>query len=149
MKIPVKIKLTRGMEAPAYATDGSAAVDLRAALDEGTTVTIAPGERALIPTGIAIAPESQDVVAILAPRSGLACKKGIRLSNGIGVIDADYRGEIGVSLHNTGKEDFVVARGDRIAQMMFMPVYAAAFTVCEELDETARGAGGFGSTGTK
>ncbi|MBQ3063508.1 MAG: dUTP diphosphatase [Clostridia bacterium] len=149
MKIPVKIKLTRGMEAPTYATDGSAAVDLRAALDEGTTVTIAPGERALIPTGIAIAPESSDVVAILAPRSGLACKKGIRLSNGIGVIDADYRGEIGVSLHNTGHEDFVVARGDRIAQMMFMPVYAAAFAVCDELDETARGAGGFGSTGTK
>ena len=149
MKIPVKIKLTRGMEAPTYATDGSAAVDLRAALDEGVTVTIAPGERALIPTGLAIAPESSDVVAILAPRSGLACKKGIRLSNGIGVIDADYRGEIGVSLHNTGKEDFVVARGDRIAQMMFMPVYAATFTVCDELDETARGAGGFGSTGTK
>lgn len=149
MKIPVKIKLTRGMEAPTYATDGSAAVDLRAALPEGTTVTIAPGERALIPTGLAIAPESCDVVAILAPRSGLACKKGIRLSNGIGVIDADYRGEIGVSLHNTGHEDFVVARGDRIAQMMFMPVYTADFTVCDELDETARGAGGFGSTGTK
>ena len=149
MKIPVKIKLSRGMEAPTYATDGSAAVDLRAALAEGETVTIAPGERALIPTGLAIAPESRDVVAILAPRSGLACKKGIRLSNGIGVIDADYRGEIGVSLHNTGKEDFVVARGDRIAQMMFMPVYAATFTVCEELDETERGAGGFGSTGTK
>ena len=149
MKIPVNIKLSRGMEAPTYATDGSAAVDLRAALDEGVTVTIAPGERALIPTGLAIAPESSDVVAILAPRSGLACKKGIRLSNGIGVIDADYRGEIGVSLHNTGHEDFVVARGDRIAQMMFMPVYAASFTVCDELDETARGAGGFGSTGTK
>ncbi len=149
MKIPVKIKLTRGMEAPTYATDGSAAVDLRAALDEGAAVTIAPGERALIPTGIAIAPESADVVAILAPRSGLACKKGIRLSNGIGVIDADYRGEIGVSLHNTGHEDFVVARGDRIAQMMFMPVYAADFTVCDALDETARGTGGFGSTGTK
>lgn len=149
MKIPVNIKLSRGMEAPTYATDGSAAVDLRAALDEGVTVTIAPGERALIPTGLAIAPESSDVVAILAPRSGLACKKGIRLSNGIGVIDADYRGEIGVSLHNTGHENFVVARGDRIAQMMFMPVYAASFTVCDELDETARGAGGFGSTGTK
>ena len=149
MKIPVKIKLTRGMEAPTYATDGAAAVDLRAALPEGTTVTIAPGERALIPTGLAIAPESRDVVAILAPRSGLGCKKGIRLSNGIGVIDADYRGEIGVSLHNTGHEDFVVARGDRIAQMMFMPVYTADFTVCDELDETARGAGGFGSTGTK
>ena len=149
MKLPVKILLSRGMEPPAYATDGAAAVDLRAALDEGVTVTIAPGERALIPTGLAIAPESRDVVAILAPRSGLACKKGIRLSNGIGVIDADYRGEIGVSLHNTGKEDFVVARGDRIAQMMFMPVLTADFIVSESLDETERGAGGFGSTGVK
>ena len=147
MKIPVKILLSRGMSAPTYATDGSAAVDLRAAIDEGTTVTIAPGERALIPTGLAIAPESRDVVAILAARSGLACKKGIRLSNGIGVIDADYRGEIGVSLHNTGHEDFVVERGDRIAQMMFMPVYTADFIVSDSLDETERGAGGFGSTG--
>ena len=149
MKLPVKILLSRGMEAPTYATDGAAAVDLRAALNEGETVTIAPGDRALIPTGIAIAPERRDVVAILAPRSGLGCKKGIRLSNGIGVIDADYRGEIGVSLHNTGKEDFVVARGDRIAQMMFMPVLTADFIVSDSLDETERGAGGFGSTGVK
>ena len=79
MKIPVKILLSRGMEVPTYATDGSAAVDLRAALDEGVTVTIAPGERALIPTGIAIAPESRDVVAILAARSGLAIKNGAKL----------------------------------------------------------------------
>lgn len=149
MKIPVKILLTRGMEMPTYATEGSAAVDLRAALDEGTTVVIAPGERALIPTGIAIAPESRDVVAILAARSGLAIKKGIRLSNGIGVIDADYRGEICVGLHNTGAEPFEVNRGDRIAQMMFMPVYGAEFIKSEALDETARGAGGFGSTGVK
>ena len=149
MKLPVKILLSRGMEVPTYATDGSAAVDVRAALDEGQTVVIAPGDRALIPTGLAISPERSDVVAILAPRSGLACKKGIRLSNGIGVIDADYRGEIGVSLHNTGKEDFVVARGDRIAQMMFMPVLTADFIVSDTLDETERGAGGFGSTGVK
>lgn len=149
MKIPVKILLSRGMELPTYATDGSAAVDLRAALDEGTTLTIAPGERALVPTGIAIAPESREVVAILAARSGLAIKKGIRLSNGIGVIDADYRGEIRVGLHNTGHEPFVVVRGDRIAQMMFMPVLTADFIVADTLDETARGAGGFGSTGVK
>lgn len=149
MKIPVKILLSRGMEVPTYATDGSAAVDLRAALPENEPVTIAPGERALIPTGIAIAPESHEVVAILAARSGLAIKKGIRLSNGIGVIDADYRGEICVGLHNTGAEPFVVNRGDRIAQMMFMPVLSADFIVSDSLDETARGAGGFGSTGVK
>ena len=149
MKIPVKILLSRGMDVPTYATDGSAAVDLRAALDEGVTVTIAPGERALIPTGLAIAPESREVVAILAARSGLAIKKGIRLSNGIGVIDADYRGEICVGLHNTGTEPFVVCRGDRIAQMMFMPVMSADFIVSDTLDETERGAGGFGSTGVK
>ena len=149
MKIPVKILLSRGMEAPTYATEGSAAVDLRAALPENEPITIAPGSRALIPTGIAIAPESRDVVAILAARSGLAIKKGIRLSNGIGVIDADYRGEICVGLHNTGTEPFEVNRGDRIAQMMFMPVLAADFIVADTLDETARGAGGFGSTGVK
>ncbi len=149
MKIPVKILLSRGMEAPTYATEGSAAVDLRAALPENEPITIAPGSRALIPTGIAIAPESHDVVAILAARSGLAIKKGIRLSNGIGVIDADYRGEICVGLHNTGTEPFEVNRGDRIAQMMFMPVLCADFIISETLDETARGAGGFGSTGVK
>ena len=149
MKIPVKILLSRGMEMPTYATDGSAAVDLRAAVEENAPVTIAPGERALIPTGIAISPERKDVVAILAARSGLAIKKGIRLSNGIGVIDSDYRGEICVGLHNTGKEPFTVCRGDRIAQMMFMPVLAAEFIAADTLDETERGAGGFGSTGVK
>ena len=149
MDIKVKILLSRGMEMPAYATDGSAAVDLRAAIDEGTTVVIAPGERALIPTGIAISPESKNVVAIVAARSGLAIKKGICLSNSIGVIDSDYRGEICVGLFNTSKEPFTVCRGDRIAQMMFMPVYAAKFLQADSLDETERGAGGFGSTGVK
>lgn len=149
MDINVKILLSRGMEAPAYATDGSAAIDLRAAIDEGTTVTIEPGERALIPTGLAISPETKGVVAIVAARSGLAIKQGICLSNGIGVIDSDYRGEICVGLHNTSRVPFTVNRGDRIAQMMFMPVLAAKLIEAASLDETARGAGGFGSTGVK
>ncbi len=147
MKLNVQIKLTRGQTLPAYATDGSAAVDLRAALD--APVEIAPGGRAMIPTGVAIAPETRDVVAIVAARSGLAVKKGICLSNGIGVIDADYRGEICVGLLNTSAEAFTVTPGDRIAQLMFLPVLAANFLPVEELDETARGAGGFGSTGVK
>ncbi|MBQ8716808.1 MAG: dUTP diphosphatase [Clostridia bacterium] len=149
MDINVKILLTRGMEAPAYATEGSAAIDLRAAIDEGTTVKIEPGERALIPTGLAISPETTGVVAIVAARSGLAIKQGICLSNGIGVIDSDYRGEICVGLHNTSRVPFTVNRGDRIAQMMFMPVLAAKLIEAASLDETARGAGGFGSTGVK
>ena len=147
MKIPVKVLLSRGMDMPTYATDGSAAVDLRAALDEGTTVTIAPGERAMIPTGMAISLESANVVAILAARSGLAVKSGINLANGIGVIDSDYRGEIGVCLINHGEEPFEIHRGDRIAQMMFLPVATASFLEVASLDETERGAGGFGHTG--
>lgn len=145
--LPVKIQLLRGQSMPAYATDGSAAVDLRAAVAE--SVTIPAGGRALIPTGIAIAPERRDVVAVVAARSGLAVKKGICLSNGIGVIDADYRGEISVGLSNTSAEDFTVNPGDRIAQLLFLPVLTAAFTAVDALDETTRGAGGFGSTGVK
>ena len=149
MKTDVKILLSRGMTMPAYATDGSAAVDLRAALDEGAPVTIQPGERAMIPTGISIALESANVVAILAARSGLAVKSGINLANGIGVIDSDYRGEICVGLYNSSNVPFTVNRGDRIAQLMFMPVYTAKLIEAATLDETARGAGGFGSTGVK
>ena len=149
MNLNVKIKLTRGMTAPEYATDGSAAVDLRAAIEEGEVLTLNPGERAMIPTGVSVAPETKDVVAIVAGRSGLGIKSGVTLSNCIGVIDNDYRGEICVGLINHGDKPFEVRRGDRIAQLMFMPVYAASFIVTEELDETARGAGGFGSTGVK
>ena len=149
MNLNVKILLSRGMEMPAYATDGSAAVDLRAAIDEGTTVTIEPGCRAMIPTGMAIALENANVVAILAARSGLAVKSGINLANGIGVIDSDYRGEICVGLYNSSDVPFTVNRGDRIAQLMFMPVYTANLIEAASLDETARGAGGFGSTGVK
>lgn len=147
--VNVKIKLSRGMTLPKYATDGSAAIDLCAALEEGEKIVLAPGERKVIPTGISIAPETRDVVAVVAARSGLGTKKGICLSNGIGVIDSDYRGEIGVGLFNTGKEDFTIERGDRIAQMMFLPVFAANLIEADELDETERGAGGFGSTGVK
>jgi dUTP pyrophosphatase len=149
MNLNVKIKLSRGMTAPEYATAGSAAVDLRAALDEGSVVTIAPGERLLIPTGLSISPESSNVVAIIAGRSGLGVKKGVSLANGIGVIDSDYRGEIQVCLINRGSEPFEVRRGDRIAQMMFLPVLAASFIPVDSLDETDRGTGGFGSTGMK
>lgn len=149
MNLNVKIKLTRGMTCPEYATSGSAAVDLRAALEENEIVTLAPGEKAMIPTGISISPESADVVAIVAGRSGLGVKKGVTLSNGIGVIDSDYRGEICVGLINHGTQPFEVRRGDRIAQMMFMPVMTASFLPVEELDETARGSGGFGHTGVK
>ncbi len=149
MKTDVKILLSRGMTMPAYATEGAAAVDMRAAIDEGTTVTIEPGCRAMIPTGMAIALENANVVAILAARSGLAVKSGINLANGIGVIDSDYRGEICVGLYNSSDVPFTVNRGDRIAQLMFMPVYTANLIEAETLDETARGAGGFGSTGVK
>ena len=148
MKLNVKLKLSRGMTAPEYATSGSAAVDLRAALEENETVTLAPGEKAMIPTGLAISPETTDVVAVIAGRSGLGVKKGVTLSNSIGVIDSDYRGEISVGLINHGSEPFEIKRGDRIAQMMFLPVLTANFLVTETLDETERGAGGFGSTGT-
>ena len=137
------------MAMPTYATEGSAAVDLRAAIEENEPLTLAPGARALIPTGVAIAPEGRDVVAVVAARSGLAVKHGICLANGIGVIDADYRGEILVGLLNTSEADFVIRRGDRIAQMMFLPVAHAAFLQTDTLDETTRGAGGFGSTGVK
>ena len=143
----VKIKrLVPEAKLPAYGSASAAGADLYALLD--APLTIPAGATVLVHTGIALAiPEG--MVGLIYARSGLATKRGLAPANKVGVIDADYRGEIGVSLHNTGKEDFVVARGDRIAQMMFMPVYAAAFAVCDELDETERGAGGFGSTGTK
>ena len=144
-KINVKIMMTRDMPTPAYATDGSAAVDLRAA----ESLSIEPGQRALVPTGVHIAPETKNVVAIVAARSGLAIKHGISLSNGIGVIDSDYRGEVCVGLINHSYKTFNIERGDRVAQLMFMPVLIADLIESESLDETERGAGGFGSTGVK
>ena len=147
MKLNVNIKLTRGMSAPEYASETAAAVDLRAALEENEVIILLPGERAKIPTGVAISPETSDVVAVVAGRSGHGLKNGVTMANSIGVIDSDYRGEISVVLINHGSEPFEIRRGDRIAQMMFLPVFAANFLPVDELDETARGAGGFGHTG--
>lgn len=144
----VKIKKLRdNATIPAYATAGSAACDLRAAID--APVTLEPNDIAKIPTGIAVSLPSNECVAIVCARSGLATKFGISLANGIGVIDSDYRGEILVALINKGKEAFVVNPDERIAQLMFMPVFPVNFIESENLDETERGSGGFGSTGTK
>src|SRR5262249_39690234 len=129
---------------PAYATEHSAGVDLLAAVKED--VVIAPGKRALIPTGISIAlPEGYE--AQVRPRSGLALKNGVTVLNSPGTIDADYRGEVGVILINHGDEPFRVTRGSRIAQMIIAQYARAAFSRAETLEASARGAGGFGSTG--
>jgi dUTP pyrophosphatase len=129
---------------PAYATAQSAGVDLMAAI-EGE-VTLAPGARQLIPTGLSIAlPAGYE--AQVRPRSGLALKHGITVLNSPGTIDADYRGEVKVLLVNHGAEAFVLKRGDRIAQMVVAPVTRIAWNLVETLDETERGAGGYGSTG--
>lgn len=145
-EINVKIKILReDIPLPAYETAGSAAFDLRAAID--SEVTVAPGEHQLFPTGIAIAPETSGAVAIVCARSGLGGKRGVTLTNGIGVIDSDYRGEVRVSLLNTSDEPYTVAPGERIAQLMFVPVLHANLIPADSLDETERGEGGFGSTG--
>ena len=130
---------------PAYATAGAAAMDLCACMEE--PVTLAPGGRQGIPTGIAIALPSADYVALVFARSGLGIKHGVVPGNCVGVIDSDYRGEIMVGLYNSGESEYTVQPGDRIAQLMVLPILRPTLTVVEELDETERGAGGFGSTG--
>ncbi|MDP2699310.1 dUTP diphosphatase [Thalassospira sp.] len=129
---------------PAYATDQAAAVDLQAAITGN--VVLAPGKRAMIETGIAIALPA-GFEAQVRPRSGLAAKNGVTVLNSPGTIDADYRGEIKVILINHGDVDFVIERGMRIAQMVIAPVLQVGWNRVDDLDETARGAGGFGSTG--
>lgn len=130
---------------PAYQTPGSAAMDLAALLDE--PVTIAPRELVSIPTGLAAALPSAEYAALVFARSGLGIKHGIALSNGVGVIDSDYRGEIRVGLTNLSDKPYTIQPGDRIAQLMVIPVVQAAVMEQNELPATARGAGGFGSTG--
>ena len=131
--------------APFYATPGSAAMDLHACVEEG--VVIPAGGRKVIPTGIAIALPGPQYVALVFARSGLGIKHGIAPANCVGVIDSDYRGEIMVGLQNSGDTDYTVQPGDRIAQLMITPVVQAQVTMVDELDDTQRGAGGFGSTG--
>ena len=130
---------------PKFATAGAACMDLCACID--APVTLEVGARALIPTGIAIALPSVDYVALVFARSGLGIKQGVCLSNGVGVIDSDYRGEIGVGLVNLGQSAYTVQPGDRIAQLMVTPVVQPTVVQVSALDDTDRGAGGFGSTG--
>ncbi|MDE2385338.1 MAG: dUTP diphosphatase [Alphaproteobacteria bacterium] len=143
----IEVKIQRlengaGLELPAYATAGAAGLDLRAA----ESATLKPGARCLMPTGLAIAlPDNTE--AQVRPRSGLAVKHGVTVLNAPGTIDCDYRGEIKVPLINLGQEDFVITRGDRIAQMVIAPVLQARLVEAPSLNGTARGAGGFGSSG--
>ena len=141
----VSPKIGKEIPLPFYATPGSAAMDLHACVDEA--VTIPAGQRRTIPTGIAIALPSADYVALVYARSGLGIKHGIAPANCVGVIDSDYRGEIIVALTNLSDTDYTIQPGDRVAQLVIMPVTQADINVVDELDETERGAGGFGSTG--
>ena len=148
MKLNVKAlspKIGTEIPFPFYATPGSAAMDLHACLDEA--VVIPAGGRSMIPTGLAIALPDAGHVALVYARSGLAIKHGIAPANCVGVIDSDYRGEILVGLQNASDSDYTVQPGDRIAQLMIAPVIQAEISMVDELDDTARGAGGFGSTG--
>lgn len=142
----LKIKLLApDVPLPQYATAGSAAMDLTAHID--APVTIEPHQRVLLPTGIAIALPSAEYVALVFARSSMGVKHGIALSNGVGVIDSDYRGEIHVGLTNLSDSPYTIQPGDRVAQLAVMPVVQANVIPVAELDETDRGAGGFGSTG--
>ena len=144
----LKIKKVReNAKIPFRATPGSAGMDLYACIDE--PITLKKGEKAVIPTGIAIALPSAELCAFLFARSGLAIKHGIGLLNSVGVIDSDYRGEGCVGVINQLDEPYTIEPDERIAQMVIMPVSLIPVTEVDELDETERGAGGFGSTGTK
>lgn len=146
MEIPVKIKkLRENAVIPKYATSGSAACDLCYCGEED--LVIPAGKTVPVPTGIAISFGRDDIVALVYARSGMAIKSGIAPANCVGVIDSDYRGEILAGLHNHSEKDYTVSPGDRVAQLMFAPVYRAAFEEADSLDSTERGGGGFGSTG--
>jgi len=143
--VPVRLKRLahgQGLDLPAYATDGAAGMDVVAAED----AVLAPGARHAVATGVSVAiPEGYEIQ--VRPRSGLALKHGISVPNTPGTIDSDYRGELKVILINLGSEPFAIHRGDRIAQLVLAPVTRAAWVEVDELDDTARGGGGFGSTG--
>jgi deoxyuridine 5'-triphosphate nucleotidohydrolase len=138
-------RLGDALPLPAYATDGSAGMDLRACLD--APLTLAAGQAELVPTGIAIHIADPGLAAMLLPRSGLGHKHGVVLGNLVGLIDSDYQGQLMVSLWNRGREPFTVQPGERIAQMIIVPVVRARFEVVEAFESSARGAGGFGHTG--
>jgi len=142
----LRLPHAEGLPLPAYETAGAAGMDLRAAVPESEPITLAPGARIAAPTGFAYGlPLGYE--AQVRPRSGLALKNGITCLNSPGTVDSDYRGEVKVILINHGEADFIIRRGDRIAQLVIAPVVQAAWAEVDALDETARGAGGFGSTG--
>jgi len=130
---------------PAYATPGSAGLDLRACLD--AELQLAPGQTVLIPTGLSIFIADANLCATILPRSGLGHKNGIVLGNLVGLIDSDYQGPLMVSMWNRGNDSFTIQPGDRIAQLVFMPVVQAEFNIVDSFEQTARGEGGFGHSG--
>ena len=145
--VPIlRLPHSQGLPLPAYETALAAGMDLRAAVPDEEPLVLKPGARAAVPTGLAFALPA-GFEAQVRPRSGLALKAGLTCLNTPGTIDADYRGEVKVILVNLGEEDFTIRRGERIAQLVIAPVVQAAWTEVETLDDTARGAGGFGSTG--
>lgn len=144
----VRLPHAQGLPLPAYETAQAAGMDLRAAVPDDAPLTLKPGSRFAVPTGLAFAlPPGFE--AQVRPRSGLALKSGVTVLNTPGTVDADYRGEVKVILINLGEEDFTIRRGDRIAQLVVAPVVQSVWQEVESLDETARGAGGFGSTGAQ
>ncbi|MEE8343188.1 MAG: dUTP diphosphatase [Gammaproteobacteria bacterium] len=147
-KVQLKIldsRINTEFPLPQYGTDGSAGMDLRACLDH--ELQLAPGDTDLIPTGIAIHISDPELAAVLLPRSGLGHKHGIVLGNLVGLIDSDYQGQVFISCWNRGRKTFNVQPGERIAQMVFVPIIRAQFEVVQEFDASARGEGGFGHTG--
>ena len=149
-KIQLKIlddRIGKTIPLPAHATEGSAGMDLRACIDEN--ITLNPGDTELIPTGLAIHIEDPGLAATILPRSGLGHKHGIVLGNLVGLIDSDYQGQLFVSCWNRGNNSFTIEEGDRIAQLVFVPVVQADFEVVEDFDNSERGAGGFGHSGHK
>ncbi|MDP3523893.1 MAG: dUTP diphosphatase [Hoeflea sp.] len=144
----VRLPHGEGLELPAYETPGSAGMDLRAAVDDGAPLVIAPGGRFAVPTGLVMEiPEGYE--AQVRPRSGLALNSGVTCLNAPGTIDSDYRGEVKIILANLGAEPFTVTRGMRVAQLVIAPVIQVRVTLHQSLTDTARGAGGFGSTGSR
>lgn len=147
-KIDIKIldpRIGHEFPLPAYATSGSAGLDLRACLD--SAIGLAPGETTLIPTGLAIHIADAALAAVILPRSGLGHKHGVVLGNLVGLIDSDYQGQLMVSVWNRSQTSFTIEPGERIAQMVFVPVIQAEFNLVTEFDNSERGAGGFGHSG--